>query len=393
MLVELGQQYDRLQRLKPAYPTAEMQRYTAVLYRLGVEFLHESVRYYRMSPFRRFGHLIARPPSIGVQRIVEDIKGAIRETEREMRAIDGGRIDRIEGTQLQMALRQKEDRRTFEETNTLVNTLQIRNDNDRLDILRRLLHLDAYNEGLGLEGYDESLRETFHYPAKLPPLNVKGQVFYRPEFEKWKNGTTSSIFFLHGATVAPHQTTYSWLSPAAVQLVSTIGTVFADREDTGSSALLSHYIPQSPDVVNSTPEKISPIIVFSSIIHQVLRSERGKLVIRNEQSFNFLKQSIDALESNSTKQINAKCGGLNTILSKTLEEMNVARLVIVIDRIDKLQLGMENAMELLVDLMQRAKVTLKIFVTARSRAVFDDEDVKERLGEQQYTRVTINQDD
>ncbi|PVH93367.1 hypothetical protein DM02DRAFT_676893 [Periconia macrospinosa] len=393
MLVELSQQYDRLQRLKPAYPTREMQKYRAVLYRLGVEFLHESVRYYLMSPLRRLGHLFARPPSVGVQRIVEDIKSAIRETEREMRAIDGGRINQIEQTQWQMVRQQKEDRKTIEETNTIVTALQIRNDNDRLDILRRLLHLDASNDGFDLEGYRESLRETFYYPRKLPPLDVEGHVFNRPEFDKWKGGTTSSIFFLHGATVAPEQTAYSWLSPAAVQLISAFSSVFGSQQCKESSTLLSHYLYQSSDTINSTQEKTSPTEVLSSLIHQVLSSDKGKRIIRNEDSFAFLKQSIDALENTSTtKQIGARCRRLNTILINVLKELDINCLVIVIDRIDKLRLGMENVMELLVELMERAKTTLKIFVTARSRLAFEDDDLKEQL-DGKYTRLTINQDD
>ncbi|CAI6341093.1 unnamed protein product [Periconia digitata] len=390
MLVELGQQYDRLQRVKPAYPTAEMQKYRAVLYRLGVEFLHEAARYYLMSPFRRLGHLIARPPSIGVQRIVEDIKNAIRETEREMRAIDGARLNQMERTQWQIARRQKEDRMTLEETNTFLAALQTARDNDRLDILRRLLHLDTSDSDTDLVKYRESLLETFHYPRKLPPLDVDEQVFSRPDFIAWKEKIGSSLYFIHGATVAPEQTVYGWLSPAAVHLVSTFDSAFGGRKE--SSALLCHYLFRSPDAISSSQERTAPTVVISSIIHQVLKSEMGKRITRNEDSFAFLKQSIDALEKSSSKQIGARCRKLNNVLSGMLKELDVKCLVIVIDRLDKLQLGMENVMEILVDLMEKTKTALKIFLTARSRAAFEDEDIRERLGGQ-YTRVTLNQDD
>jgi transcriptional regulator with PAS, ATPase and Fis domain len=99
MLVELRQQYDRIQMLKDVFTTKRMKEYTAVLYRLGVEFLYETVRYYSMGTIRRLGHVIARPPSVGVERKVKEIKDAIRETEREMRALDSKKIDDLKQQQ------------------------------------------------------------------------------------------------------------------------------------------------------------------------------------------------------------------------------------------------------------------------------------------------------
>jgi transcriptional regulator with PAS, ATPase and Fis domain len=99
MLVELRQQYDRIQMLKDVFTTKRMKEYTAVLYRLGVEFLYETVRYYSMGTIRRLGHVIARPPSVGVERKVKEIKDAIRETEREMRALDSKKIDDLKKQQ------------------------------------------------------------------------------------------------------------------------------------------------------------------------------------------------------------------------------------------------------------------------------------------------------
>jgi hypothetical protein len=115
MLVELRQHYARIQMLKHVYLTDRMVEYTAVLYRLGVEFLHEAVRYYSMGTFRRLGHLVARPPSMGVEKKVKEIKDAIRETEREMRALDGRRLNDMEQTQVAMERQQKEDRKTLGE--------------------------------------------------------------------------------------------------------------------------------------------------------------------------------------------------------------------------------------------------------------------------------------
>jgi hypothetical protein len=67
-------------------------------------------------------------------------------------------------------------------------------------------------------------------------------------------------------------------------------------------------------------------------------------------------------------------------------------LVIVVDRIDRVQGGMEKALDVLIDIMEKAKPTVKIFATARTRAGFDETDVQERL-EGKYVGLTLNQDD
>jgi hypothetical protein len=98
-----------------------MKEYTAVLYRLGIEFLYETVRYYSMGTVRRLGHIIARPPSIGVEKKVKEIKDAIRETEREMRALDSLKLDEMKQVQRDMERQQQEDRQTLGEVSTILN--------------------------------------------------------------------------------------------------------------------------------------------------------------------------------------------------------------------------------------------------------------------------------
>lgn len=265
-------------------------------------------------------------------------------------------------------------------------------DNDRLDTLRRLLHLESANVSFKAEDYERELCTTFGSLRRLPLLDVDGQVFAHSGFASWKGGNSSSLFFLHGATVAPDLTSHSWLSPAAVKMVRRFSSIFGGTENAEYPVVLSHYLHQIPDSVNAIHEKVSLIMVISSIIHQVLISSYGVSVIRDEEKFAFLRQSLDALQGPSTKRTREQCRRLGKILNKLLLEINVKCLVTVIDRLDKLQGSMERAVEILLDLMESTKVTIKIFLTARSRAAFDDADVKEQL-EGRYFRLTLNQDD
>lgn len=192
--------------------------------------------------------------------------------------------------------------------------------------------------------------------------------------------------------MAPEQTSYSWLSLAAVRIVSDFNLIFSERSNDDSPTLLSQYLHRIPDAISATQEKVSPVTMVATIIHQILKSSNGRRIIRDEEKFAFLKQSLEALEDGSSKQITEQCRRLNKILATLLEGLTVQCLVLVIDRIDRIQGGMEKAVDILTSLVENTKVTVKVFMTARSRFAFNDAEVKERL-DGSYLRLTMNQDD
>lgn len=260
-------------------------------------------------------------------------------------------------------------------------------------MLRRLLYLPIIDGQAEVVAYETKLKDEFGAVRRLPPLDVERQVFGNPNFIAWRAGAASSLFLLHGATVAPDQTPYSWLSPAAVRIVSNFGLIFGDQGTATSPFLLTHYLFQGTDTINAVQEKFMPQNVVATLILQVLKSPNGKSVLHDEDRYAFLKQSLDALENGaSPRQTSVHCRRLSRILSQLLVELRVQCLVVVVDRIDRLLGGTEKAVDMLADLMESIKVTVKVFATARSHAAFDDADVKERL-EGRYARLTIHQDD
>jgi hypothetical protein len=235
------------------------------------------------------------------------------------------------------------------------------------------------------------LDETFLL-RRLRPLDAEACVFTHPAFVSWRASTDSSLFLLHGATVAPDQTTCCWLSPAAVRIVNNFDLVLGSKFSKSSAILLTHYLYRAPDTIGTEQKRVTPATVISSIILQILGSENGKQIIRDEENYAFVQQSLEALEEVSLRQVTERCRKLGKVLSKLVVELSLKTLVIVIDRIDQLHGGMEKAVEILVDLMESTRTTVKVFLTARSRTAFDDTDIKEQLG-RRYARLTLNQDD
>lgn len=98
MMYKLHQQYCRIKMVKNVYTSKRMKEHTAVVYRLGIEFLYTAVRYYSMSTFRRMWHVVAKPPNIHLENKVAEIQAAIEEMRMEMEMLDGIRLNGMEKT-------------------------------------------------------------------------------------------------------------------------------------------------------------------------------------------------------------------------------------------------------------------------------------------------------
>jgi hypothetical protein len=158
------------------------------------------------------------------------------------------------------------------------------------------------------------------------------------------------------------------------------------------SSVLTHYLYQPPATISADPKRVSPASIISSIVLQILGSECGKRILRDEDDYAFIRESLEALEQISPRQVTERCQQVIKILNKLLMELGLGCLIIVIDRVDQVQGGMEKVVEILADLIETSTSTVKIFLTARSRAAFDDTDMREQLG-RRYARLTLNQDD
>lgn len=96
MMHRLQQEYYRIKIVNKVHPTDRMKEQTAVVYRLGVEFLYTAVGYYSMTTFRRLWHVVARPPSIDLTEKISEIQIAVEEIRKEMEVLDSERLKEIE---------------------------------------------------------------------------------------------------------------------------------------------------------------------------------------------------------------------------------------------------------------------------------------------------------
>jgi hypothetical protein len=73
-----------------------MKEFTAIVYRLGIEFLYEAIRYYSTGPLHRLWHVATKPPSMRLTEKVTDIKTAIEEMTKEKEMLNGIRLFNVE---------------------------------------------------------------------------------------------------------------------------------------------------------------------------------------------------------------------------------------------------------------------------------------------------------
>ncbi|ORX96838.1 hypothetical protein BCR34DRAFT_607493 [Clohesyomyces aquaticus] len=371
MLVTLQQQYCRIQMIKEVYATSRMKEHTAVVYRLGIEFLYEAVRYYSVSPSRRLLYVISRPPSIDLDNKVSEIHDAIEEMRKEMEALDGIRLNNVEQELGKVA-----------ET---VDTLRIRSDNDRLDVLRALLKVDPRDSDISLEGYQKLLDRDFEGLPRLPAFDVDRQLFDDPEFRRWINAPPPALMVLHGSTVAPAQTQLAWVSPGAMRLVTDIENI-AKLE----GPRVVYQFCRHTDEYDT--EKVSPCVILSRILYQLLRLPDGKHILRNEALYGSLKQRIEDLETISPKRVSERLEKLYAMLEKVLSELGPGSIFVVIDRTDQIAGDFEDFMAPLLDMMSNPSCKLKVFMTRRVQYSFDDSAIKETLSRGRYYGLRVDQD-
>ncbi|RYP73618.1 hypothetical protein DL771_003506 [Monosporascus sp. 5C6A] len=77
MLETLRREYARIGRLGPIYANEKMHGSIAEVYSLGIRFLQDAARYYSFKSYRRFWHILAKPPSVDLQSRVSSIEKAI----------------------------------------------------------------------------------------------------------------------------------------------------------------------------------------------------------------------------------------------------------------------------------------------------------------------------
>jgi methyl-accepting chemotaxis protein len=172
MLSPLQEQYRRIQLLKTVHGTPEIKKQTATVYRLGIEFLHEAVRYYSIGTFRRICHIISKPPSIHLQAKVSEIQGAIEEIRKEIETLDAVRLEKVEQAVTELSEDVGDLRQRIESVN-----LNVRN------IGQKANGIDLRVEGVekGMEGMSR-LMISVEWPNLLSQPSVHGRTI--PAFER-----------------------------------------------------------------------------------------------------------------------------------------------------------------------------------------------------------------
>jgi hypothetical protein len=395
MLLSLQNQYCRIQMVKKVYTTDRMKELTAVVYRLGVEFLYEAVRYYSVGTFRRLWHSVAKPPSIGLTNKISEIETAVEEIRREMEVLDGIRLNDIEQKidVLSVDVQRVEEhvqgtslQNSYIQLLTML-ALRVIEDNGRIESIRDLLQLDLNLVDISLRDYERNLNQTFEGFKRLPPFDVDADLFRNRKFNEWRKSDISSLLLLHGSTVAPDQTIFSWLSPGAVGLVSGFEEFFQIKE----VILLRHFC-QTSDSWDERQKKATSFTVLSSLIFQMLRSEKGKLLLRDENAFVELRRDIETLNSIDPGRTTERVKKLYSILSSILARTKPENIVIVVDRVDRIEGDLYRFLDPLMALIKSAACTLQVFLTLQSPYAFEDQPIEDTLGERRYLSLMAHQD-
>ncbi|KAF2729800.1 hypothetical protein EJ04DRAFT_587743 [Polyplosphaeria fusca] len=269
----------------------------------------------------------------------------------------------------------------------LVVALRNRNDNDRLEALRALLNISTHDPEAVVREYESLLTSTFDGPRRLPPLDVEGNLFAHPKFRDWQHNNHRSLLMVSGTTVAPDQTGLSWLSMGAVRYV----TKFTKQYNDGNTILLQYFCKTS-DSWGVKQAKIPLYTMLSSLIFQLVEHDAQKILLRDEDRFVRLKRDLEDVDTAPEAESSARARAQFAILRNIIAALAWERVIIVIDRVDRIQGGFNEVLEPLSELMLKARCHVKAFLTMRVQYSFDSGHVRDVLDER-YVGIELNQDD
>ncbi|KAK3213631.1 hypothetical protein GRF29_28g503323 [Pseudopithomyces chartarum] len=247
MMHRLQQEYYRIKIVNKVHPTDRMKEQTAVVYRLGVEFLYTAVGYYSMTTFRRLWHVVARPPSIELTEKISEIQIAVEEIRKEMEVLDSERLKEIEVKLDDQSSRIDQQAVKIARTEKDVQALRKEVDRERLEHLQQLLGVTLDEVDPSIRRYDDLLNETFKMRT-LGPFDVQKNLYENKFFRMWHQTDDLQLIVLQGSTIYPPNTDLSWLSSGATHVILNAFDIFQARQHRRQTKDFEQsYLPASQD--------------------------------------------------------------------------------------------------------------------------------------------------
>ena len=314
-----------------------------------------------------------KPPKLYIDKQADEIDKAIKEIEIEVATVTYERIYSLEQRKDGMIAKSLKSVADFDIEDRLNKARQ------DIQTLRGRLGLDL-NTDLAISDY----RKALHDPSAT---SKRYQNFDRTvlsntsEFNSWCSSTESSLFLLHGETLNT-RTGFSWLSPAALEVLDMIKEKTEPLTNTGTDPVILHYLAHTTAWITSDTRKAA-YKVISNLICDVLDQE---------PSFMFKVQNVTHIESRiGDAEYQTPNPGLPcALLREIVDQCAPRRVYIVLDRIDALSCSAVTFIERVYDLVTSCKAIVKIFAVAGSLSHFEPGDIM--LGPEPHKFFVLKQD-
>jgi hypothetical protein len=251
-----------------------------------------------------------------------------------------------------------------------------------------LLKVEDHDSDTFLEDYDKRLNETFNFPSRLPPFDVNKELFQNKVFQNWRSCSHSMLLVLQGETVAPYLTVFSWISPAAINVIRRLDNdlLAPNQGDTTALAYFCCQIVEAYD--DRSIQKASANIVLSALIYQLLKTKNAQPVLRDDSRYSKLKHDIENVSPTVGSTLADQRSRLRTILEDLLTTLAFPNVCIVLDRVDRIPGNLDHLMEPLLNLVEGNKCVLKLLIVAPSidPTIFND-----KISQKKFARLVFNQ--
>ncbi|KAJ3564178.1 hypothetical protein NPX13_g7933 [Xylaria arbuscula] len=316
--LELKNEFSRMVLVSDLYPTPAMREYITVAYTLGLEFLREAQEHYDRPTWRRLLYSVVKPPFL-LRRRVNEISNAMTQINKEQNSLLNKRVYDI---QEQLGKVDKKVDGVSQDVQDVRGDIDVLHSNRVEERLTTLIsHLSQYQipQSQSVVEYTVALSSSLIFPYCRSTFSIE-ELMSQTRYRSWRSSTHNCLMVLNGRTTAD-QTSFCWLSPAAVELPAILRNEAASKD--GQRVAVVEAYCQTKDLTSDSIKQ--PAVLISLIIRLLQSMPKHTAFLKDVQQYELFRDKLRSAVSDVYRLFDI----LNQLMG------NFDEVYLIIDRADR----------------------------------------------------------
>ncbi|KAI1361364.1 hypothetical protein F5Y08DRAFT_330893 [Xylaria arbuscula] len=283
-----------------------------------VLFLREAQEHYDRPTWRRLLYSVVKPPFL-LRRRVNEISNAMTQINKEQNSLLNKRVYDI---QEQLGKVDKKVDGVSQDVQDVRGDIDVLHSNRVEERLTTLIsHLSQYQipQSQSVVEYTVALSSSLIFPYCRSTFSIE-ELMSQTRYRSWRSSTHNCLMVLNGRTTAD-QTSFCWLSPAAVELPAILRNEAASKDDQ-RVAVVEAYC-QTKDLTSDSIKQ--PAVLISLIIRLLQSMPKHTAFLKDVQQYELFRDKLRSAVSDVYRLFDI----LNELMG------NFDEVYLIIDRADR----------------------------------------------------------